>query len=179
MAEQIKENPGVVKGGQAVEEIPAENRWTIATQGLTGAYVATIKAMLDAVGRDKYNEMMIQIWTEAGKSSKQIADALGMAGDDAQSAVKAGVIVCIASMGPEFEYEITESTAEKAVFRFHECQWHNRMKELGISDDICTAACPAYWNGLSKSFNPKLNASLNKAMPLGDPYCEIGHELQK
>ena len=77
MAENINENPGAVKGGQAVAEIPAENRWMIATQGLTGAYVATVKAMLDAVGRDKYNEMMIQIWTEAGKSSKQIADALG------------------------------------------------------------------------------------------------------
>jgi hypothetical protein len=38
MAENIKENPGAVKGGQAVEEIPAENRWTITTQGLTARY---------------------------------------------------------------------------------------------------------------------------------------------
>ncbi len=179
MAENINANPGAVKGGQAVAEIPAESRWTIATQGLTGAYVATVKAMLDAVGRDKYNEMMAQIWAEAGKSSKQIADAIGMAGDDAQSAVQTGILVCIASMGPEFEFEITEATAEKAVFKFHECQWYNRMKELGISDDICTAACPAYWNGLAKSFNPKLIANLAKAMPLGDPFCEIVHELQK
>jgi hypothetical protein len=179
MAENIKENPGAVKGSQAVEEIPAENRWTIATQGLTSAYVATVKAMLDAVGRDKYNEMMAQIWTQAGKSSKQIADALGMAGDDAKSAAQSGILVCIASMGPEFEFEITEATAEKAVFKFHECQWYNRMKELGISDDLCTAACPAYWNGLAKSFNPKLNARLAKAMPLGDPFCEHVQELQK
>jgi hypothetical protein len=78
-----------------------------------------------------------------------------------------------------FEFEITEATAEKAVFKFHECQWYNRMKELGISDDLCTAACPAYWNGLAKSFNPKLNASLAKAMPLGDPFCEHVQELQK
>jgi hypothetical protein len=45
MEEKIIKNPGAVKGSQAVEEIPAENRWTIATQGLTGAYVATVKAM--------------------------------------------------------------------------------------------------------------------------------------
>jgi hypothetical protein len=30
-----------------------------------------------------------------------------------------------------------------------------------------------------ESFNPKLNAWLAKAMPLGDPFCEIVHELQK
>jgi hypothetical protein len=64
-----------------------------------------------------------------------------------------------------FEFEITEATAEKAVFKFHECQWYNRMKELGISDDLCTTACPA--------------ASLAKAMPLGDPFCEHVQELQK
>lgn len=179
MAEKIKRNPGKVKGSQAVQEIPAENRWTIATQGLTGAYVATVKAMLDAVGRDKYNEMMVQIWAEAGKSSKQIADNLGMACDDAKSAVQAGILVCIASMGPEFEFEITEATAEKAVFRFHECQWHNRMKDFGILEDLCTAACPAYWNGLAKSLNSRLVASLTKAKPLGDPFCEISHELRK
>lgn len=169
----------VVKGSKAVEKIPAEARWTIATQGLTGAYVATVKAMLDAVGRDKYSEMMVQIWTEAGKSSKQIADALGLAGHDAKSAAQTGVLVCIASMGPEFEFEIIEATAEKAAFRYHECPWWNRMKELGISDDLCSAACPAYWNGSAKSFNPKLTASLAKAKPWGDPFCEYVYKLQK
>jgi len=179
MEEKAKKNGGVVKGSDAVGKIPAEARWTIATQGLTGAYIATVKAMLDAVGREKYNEMMVHIWTEAGKSSKQIADALGLAGHDAKSAAEAGRLVCIASMGPEFEFEVTEAAAEKAVFRYHECQWWNRMKELGISDDICSAACPAYWNGSAKSFNPKLSASLARAKPRGDRFCEHVYKLQE
>ena len=172
-------NPKVVKGSEAVESITAEARWTIATQGLTGAYVAMVKAMLDAVGREKYNEIMVQIWTEAGKASKQIADVFGLAGHDASSATETARLVSIASMGPEFAFEVTEATAEKAAFRYHECQWWNRMKELGISDDLCSAACPAYWNASVKSFNPELTASLTKAKPWGDPFCEHVCELQE
>jgi hypothetical protein len=168
-----------VKGSDAVGAIPAEARWTIATQGLTGAYIATVKAMLDAVDREKYTEIMVPIWTEAGKSSKQIADALGLTAHDAKTAAQTGRLVCIASMGPEFVYEATEETAEKAVFRYHECQWWNRMKELGITDDICSAACPAYWDSSAKSFNPKLTASLAKAKPWGDPFCEHVFQIQK
>ena len=179
MEEENMKNPKVVKGSEAVENIAAETRWTIATQGLTGAYVATVKAMLDAVGREKYDEMMVQIWTEAGKSSKQIADVLGLTADDAKSAAETGRLVGIASMGPEFEFEVTEATAETASFRYHECQWWNRMKELGISDDLCSAACPAYWNGSATSFNPQLTVRLTKAKPWGDAFCEHIYELQK
>lgn len=178
MAEEMKKNAQVVKGSEAVENIAANARWTIATKGLTSAYVATVKGMLDVVGREKYNEIMVQIWTGAGKSSKQIAETLGLSSHDASSAVETARLVSIASMGPEFAFEVTETTAEKATFRYHECQWWNRMKELRISDDLCSAACPAYWNASVKSFNPKLTASLAKAKPWGDPFCEQVCELQ-
>jgi len=169
----------VLKGSEAVAEIPAETRWAIAAQGLTGAYVATVKAMLDAVGRDKFDEMMVQLWAGAGKGSKQVADALGLAGHDAKSAAETVRLVTIVSMGPEFEFEIVEAKAEKAVYRWTKCPWRNRMKELGISDDLCSAADPAYNNGFAQSLNPKVTASLTKAMPWGDPYCELVYKLQK
>jgi len=169
----------VVRGADVVAKIPAETRWTITAQGLTGAYVATIKAMLDAVGREKFDEIMTYIWTEGGKSTKQIADALSLTGHDAKSAAEATRLVIIASMGPEFEFEVIEATAEKALFRWHQCQWCNRMKELEIPDDLCSAGCNTYWDSSVKSFNPQLTASLNKSMPLGAPYCEHVVTLQK
>jgi hypothetical protein len=172
-------NTRVVRGSEAVEGIGAESRWTTATQGLTGAYVATVKGMLDAVGREKYNEIMVQIWAEAGKASRQTAEVFGLEGHDASSAAEAARRVSIASMGPEFSFEVTEATPERAAFRYHECQWWNRMMELGISDDLCSAACPEYWNAAVKNFNPKLTAGLSKAKPWGDPYCEHVCELQE
>lgn len=169
----------VVKGSEAVTKIPAETRWTIATQGLTGATAVTAKALLDVVGQDKYNEIVAQIWTEAGKASKQTADAFGLAGQDAKSVAETVRLVTIVSLGPEFEFEIVEAKADKAVYRWTKCAWWNRMKEMGISADLCSAADPAYNNGFAQSLNPNVTASLTKAMPLGDPYCELVFKLQK
>lgn len=169
----------VVKGSEAVAKIPAETRWTIAAQGLTGSTAVTSKALLDVVGQDKYDEILVQIWTEAGKASKQIADALGLVGDDAKSAAETIRTVLIVMMGPEFKFEIVEAKAEKAVQRLTECPWWKRQKELGVSGELCYAGCPAYQNAFAKSLNPKLTASLTKAMPKGDPYCEYVYQLQR
>ena len=162
-----------------VVKVPAETRWTIATQALTGAWIATGKALLDVVGQERYREMMGQIWAEGGKAAKQIADAFGLAGDDAKSAAETVTLVATVAMGPELKVETVEASAEKAVVRSTECPWWNRVKELGISDDLCSVGDLAYCDALAKSLNPKLTVSLTKALPLGDPYCEWVWESQK
>jgi hypothetical protein len=164
---------------EAVEKVPAETRWIIATQALTGSDIATAKATLDILGQEKYNEMKGQIWAELGKASKQIADKLSLAGDDAKSIVETINTVAVVAMGPEVKFEIVEATAEKVVSRSAGCPWWNRMKELGISDDLCSAGDYAWCDALAKSLNPKATVSLTKAKPRGDPYCEWVGELQK
>ncbi len=42
---------------EVVEKVPAETRWAIASQTLTGAIIATNKVLLDIVGQEKYNEI--------------------------------------------------------------------------------------------------------------------------
>jgi hypothetical protein len=167
----------VVKGSKAVEKIPAEARWTIATQGLTGSTAVTSKALREAVGQDKYDEILVQIWTEAGKASKEIADALGLAPADAKSVAETVRSVEIVMMGPEFEFELVEAKAERAAHRWTECVWWNRQKELGLSGELCIAGCPAYNSALAKSLNPKVTARLTKAKPRGDAYCEYVFQL--
>jgi predicted ArsR family transcriptional regulator len=163
----------------ALEKVPAETRWTIATQALTGAVTATGKALLDVVGQEKYNEIERQIWSEGGKAAKQIADAFGLAGNDAKSAAETVELVATVMMGPELKVETVEATAEKTVVRATECPWWNRAKELGISDFDCSVGDSAWCNGLAKSLNPKVTVSLTKAMPRGDSYCEWVYKLQK
>jgi hypothetical protein len=162
-----------------VENVPAEARWTIAAQSLTGAATVSAKALLDVLGQERFNVAWAQIWGGLGKAAKQVADGLGLAGDDAKSVAETNVAVTVVAMGPEVKIEAVEATAERTVLRNTECPYWNRMKELGISDDLCSAADPAYFNGLANSLNPKVTVTLTKAMPLGDPYCEWVYELQK
>lgn len=162
-----------------IDKVPAETRWAIATQGMTGVIMVYVKTLRDIVGEERFNQIHPQIWAEAGKGTKQVADALGLAGSDAKSAAETIASVSIVAMGPEFKFETVEATAEKAVIRATECPWWNRMKEMGYEIDICSLADPAYFNGFAKSLNPKLTVSLPKSMPRGDPYCEWVCELQK
>ncbi len=164
---------------EAVEKVPAETRWAIATQSLTGVYMALGKALVDIVGPERYEEINGQIWAAGGNASKQIADALGLAGDDAKSAAEIIQVVAGVVMGPEFKFETVEATAERVVLRSPECPWQNRAKELGISDDLCTSGDTAWCNALAKSFVPTVTVTMTKAMPRGDPYCGWVYELQK
>jgi len=161
------------------EKVPAENRWTIASQTMTGAIMTTNKILLDIVGREKYNEIIAQIWSEGGKASKQIADTLGLDGNDAESIAKTVLGVANVEMGPDFKLEMIEATTEKAIVRCTECPWQNRSRELGISEDMCSVGDQSWGNGLARTLNPKLKVTLTKAMPKGDAYCEWIYELEK
>jgi hypothetical protein len=163
----------------AVEQVPAETRWTIATQGLTSAVTATNKAVLDMLGREKYDQFIGQIWAEGAKAAKQIADALGLPGDDAKSVAVTATSIATVIMGPEFKFETVEATAGRTVVRCAECPWWNRTQELEISDDLCSVGDLAWTNSLVKALNPKVAVTLTKAMPRGDQFCEWVYELQK
>ena len=162
---------------EALEKIPAETRWTITGNALTGMSVGIMTALFDAVGQEKYNEIIKQLMTEGGGASKQIADNLGLAAVDAKSTAETFRTVLLVSMGPEFKFQIVEATAEKAVFRCTECAWWNRVKELGTAYDLLTVGSSAYTNSFVKSLNPKVTVSRLTGMCVGDAYCEYVFEL--
>jgi hypothetical protein len=163
---------------QVVEAVPAENRWAIATQAMTGAVMATNKAMLDAVGRETYDQILGQIWGGAGQGFKEIADALGLSVDDAKSVAEAFASLCAVTMGPEVQMETAEATEARAVLRATGCPFLNRVNEFGIEEDLLTAGDAAFCEALTESLNPNVTVTHDKRMHLGDPYCEWVFELQ-
>jgi hypothetical protein len=88
-------------------------------------------------------------------------------------------MVCMCAMGPEVKVEEVESSADKTVMKVTECPWWNRMKELGIADDLLTVPDEAFWAGFVKSLNPNIIIKHGMRMPLGDPYCEWIFEFKK
>ncbi len=163
---------------QAIEKVPAETRWEIATKALTGATHMESKALRDALGQDRYNEVIAQIWAEQGKASKEIADALGLTVDDVKSVTDAFQLIVTVAMGPEMKMETVEAAPDRVVLKNTECPWWNRQQEMEIPGDLCSVADPAFCNALAKSFNPKLNVALTKARPRGDSFCEWIYELK-
>ncbi len=162
-----------------VKEVPAETKWAMAAQGLTGALVAHLNALYDILGEEKYREIVRQIWTPIGESTAGQIEALGLKADNAQSVGMAGVTMCMCSMGPEYKIERVESSPDRTIMRITQCPWNNRLKENGISHDLLTVCDAAFWNQFVKVLNPEVTMLHGKKMHLGDPYCEYIFETKK
>jgi len=164
---------------EAIEKVPAETRWEIATKGLTGAYVAIINALKGAEGEEEYNKFNRALWYEAAKGAKEFADNLALTAENAGDIEKITSLLAIASMGPEFKMEVVESTEDRCAGRATGCPWHNRWKELGLDFDFCSSGHQAWGDGAAESLNPNFTFRLTKNMVRGDPYCEWIVERKK
>ncbi|MDJ0914264.1 MAG: L-2-amino-thiazoline-4-carboxylic acid hydrolase [Desulfobacterales bacterium] len=164
---------------QAIDNIPAEIRWQIATKGLTGACVAMIGALKEALGNEKFDEFQVGLWSQAGKGAKELADAFELAADTPKALAELTNLAAMTSMGPEFKFEIVEATEDKCVARTDKCPWHERWKEFGFTEDFCEAGHQGWGDGAVKSLNPDFNFTLTMNMQRGDACCEYVIERKK
>jgi len=155
-----------------IDAIAENARWEIATKGMTGAYIAISNALQQAVGQKKFEEFNGALWNEAGKGVKEFADSFGLPAETAGDVEAALNLLAQASMGPEFKFEVVESTPDRCVGRTTECPWHKRWKEQGIGFDSCGVGHQKWGDGATAALNPKFTFKLTKNMVQGDAHCE-------
>jgi hypothetical protein len=88
-------------------------------------------------------------------------------------------VMAQASMGPEFVFEIVESSADRCVGKTTQCPWHKRWKEQGIDFDTCGVGHQSWGAGAVESMNPDFTFKLTKNMLHGDSHCEWVVERKK
>ena len=162
-----------------IEKVPAEMRWQEATKGLTGACMAIMNALKGAIGEEKFSQFAVALWSEAGKGAKELADNLGLAADNAKDIDEVMQLLAMTGMGPEFEFEVVEATEDRSVGRTTKCAWHERWKELGLKEDLCSPGHQGWGDGGTESLNPNFTFKLTKNMVRGDQYCEWVIERKK
>ena len=156
----------------AIEKIPMEMRWQIATKGLTGAYAVIAKAYKEALGEDRYNAFNGQVWRAAGKGVRELADNLGLKHETPKDIAEIMTAAAVSSMGPEFVWEIVAADKDKCVIKHSKCPWHERAEELDMGFDFCVGGHENWCAGVCESLNPELVSTLTKSMAKGDSYCE-------
>ena len=162
-----------------IDDIPEKTRWEIATQGLTGAYIAISNALKQAVGQKGFEEFNGALWYEAGKGAKEFAETHGLVAEDAKDIEGITHLLAQASMGPEFVFEISEATEDRCVGRTTQCPWHKRWQEQGLDMDTCGVGHQRWGEGAVESLNPDFTFRLTKNMLHGDPHCEWVVERKK
>ena len=164
---------------KTIDGIPEATRWELATKGLTGAYIAISNALQQAVGQGRFEEFNGSLWYEAGKGAKEFVDTVGLPAENATDIEAATHLLAKASMGPEFQFEVVEATADRCVGRTTECPWHKRWKEQGLDMNTCGVGHQRWGDGAAESLNPDFTFTLNKNMVAGDSHCEWVVERKK
>ena len=162
-----------------IDTIPEKTRWAMATQALTGAYIAISNALKQAAGQAKFEEFNGALWYEAGKGVKEFAANLGLATENPGDVEAATHLMAQAAMGPEFVFEVVEATKDRCVGRTTQCPWHKRWKEQGLDMDTCGVGHQRWGDGAVESLNPDLTFKLTKNMVRGDSHCEWIIERKK
>jgi hypothetical protein len=162
-----------------VDQIPADTKWAMATKGLTGALTAYGNVMYNMAGKEKYNEIIGQIWSQIGQASAEMAKSSNMKGENAQAAAEAFAATVMIAMGPEYKIEEIEASEDKTVMKVTECPWLKRMSEFGISEDLLTAGDNAFCKNFIEGLNPNITMKHGLRMHLGDSYCEWIFETKK
>jgi hypothetical protein len=157
---------------KTIDSIPEQARWEIATKGMTGAYIALSKAYIDMAGQKKFEEFNGGLWYEAGKGAKEFADGLGMAAETAEDVEGITHLLAVASMGPEFVFEVVEAGKDRCVGRTTQCPWHKRWQEQGVVADTCGVGHQNWGAGAAASLNPDFTFKMTKNMLHGDSCCE-------
>jgi hypothetical protein len=169
----------VVQMAEAIEKVPAETRWEIATKGLTGACTAMMNALKGTLSQEKFDEFQVGLWFQAGKGAKELADTLGLTIENPRDIDEALALLAVTGMGPEFEFKTVEATDDRCVGKTTKCAWHERLKELGFKEDLCSSGHQGWGDGAVESLNPNFTFILNKSMQRGDSYCEWVIERKK
>ncbi len=155
-----------------IDMIPEKARWETATKALTGAYIAISDALKQAVGQGKFEEFNGALWYQAGKGAKEFADSLDLPTKSPGDVEGAMHLLAQAAMGPEFQFEVVESTDDRCVGRTTEYPWHKRWKEQGLETNTCGAGHQRWGDGATDALNPNFTFKLTKNMVAGDPHCE-------
>jgi hypothetical protein len=155
-----------------LKDIPAETRWAIAAKSATAMPWAYGIAFQDVIGKERFYEIAKQIWIEAGKESKGMANLLGLPAGNAKEVDNTWGIIGSILDGPEIKWDIIEENEERVVTRITGCPFLNRAREMGIDSSDAFGSCQAYNKSVVENLNPKYTQRFESGMCLGAPYCE-------
>ena len=158
-------------------DIPMEQKWAIATAGLTGAVVAMGAALGSVAGPEVGAKVNDGIWLEGGKALGEKAKQMGLQAQDVGSLITITMALGGALVGPELSGEIVEASSTRAVIRASGCAWAARQREQGVDTD-CAAGHQAWLNGLSAAYGLDVEHSFTKVLTRGDSCCEIVSQLR-
>ena len=177
-----------------LEKIPAETCWKITAKTLLNiALLRGVKTVFPLMGKgegiispvmgfEKWREIVDKIWAESGrKIFPWVKKTFNIPVEDAVGAANLRIVIGSLTTGPEDKRVIVEASRERAVLRWQKCGWMERYRELEVDPELitCDGGHQTFAGEGLKAIDPRINFKITKAMPWGDPYCELVIEFKE
>ena len=120
---------------EAIEKVPAQTRWEIATKGLTGACTAMLNTLKGTLSQEKFDELQVGLWSQAGKGAKELADTLGLTIENPRDIDEALALLAVTGMGPEFEFKTVEATDLHMIFLYAAARYNAHVAKNVLNVD--------------------------------------------
>jgi hypothetical protein len=179
---------------ELLDKIPIETCWLITAKALLRVLVLRGERSIapelgkgegviaPIMGAEKWQEIADKVCgSEGGRTLlPMIKEMFNLSVDDAIGGANLAIISAILQPGPEWIYELVETTRKRVLLRYIKCPWWEIFKENEINPEL-TSCLPVHRAFMEEGFkivNPELSYNLTKAMPRGDPFCKAVIELK-
>lgn len=161
----------------AIDRVPFENRWKLATAGAMDLAMAYSVAVRSAVGEafgEALDEMEVGFWKRAGLEQVAIARAFGFPLRNAREVAEAFTTISILFQGPQLNVrKILDTEEDSAVITLDACPALTRARKFRMDAKKVCMGCRAYSRAAVEALNPAYTLAHEKSMCMGDPFCEI------
>jgi len=161
----------------AIDRVPVENRWKLATAGAMDLAMAYSVAVRETVGEafgEALDDMEVEFWQRAGLEQVAIARAFGFPLRNAREVAEAFTTISILFQGPQLGVaKILDPGEDSAVIMMDTCPALARARKLHMDAKRVCMGCRAYSRAAVEALNPLYTLAHEKSMCMGDPLCEI------
>lgn len=161
----------------AIDRVPFENRWRLATAGamdLAMAYSVAVRETVGEAFREALDEMEVEFWERAGLEQVAIARAFGLPLRTAREVAEAFTTISILFQGPQLGVAgILDAGEDSCIIRMETCPALSRARKFRMDAKRVCLGCRAYSRAAVEALNPAYTLSHEKSMCMGDPLCEI------
>ena len=160
----------------AIDRVPVENRWRLATAGamdLAMAYSVAVRSTVGEAFGEALDEMEIGFWQQAGLEQVAIARAFGFPLRNAREVAEAFTTISILFQGPQLGVARNLDSGDSAVIALDACPALVRARKFRMDAKRVCMGCRAYSRAAVEALNPAYTLSHEKSMCMGDPLCEV------
>ena len=178
-----------------MEKIPPEKRWAITAKYLarfiflrgdkkTAPLLGSAEGFISPLhSKEKWFKIQEKVLCDVAlEGMMQTKEMFNIPVEDAIDAAKLVMVVAILLYGPEHKWwEIISETPERTILRAPTCFAWDLYDDLEVEPEFrpCYSLEQIVYSDAIKAINPKLNYTMTKARPWGDPYCEAICEFKE